>query len=73
MHLKSRKDGASASPSLSGRASDHLLGLLIFSEPLDFYVLVGGGLIIAAVTFISYREARLNSKSKTPIPVVTKN
>jgi drug/metabolite transporter (DMT)-like permease len=49
-----------------------LLGLLIFSEPLDIYVILGGGVIISAVTFISYREAKLNLKSKTPPVIVTK-
>ena len=49
------------------------LGLLVFAEPLDVFVLIGGGVIILAVTFISYREAKLNSKSKTPTPITTKN
>lgn len=35
-----------------------LLGLVVFDEPLDPYVLLGGGIIIAAVTIITHREAR---------------
>ena len=33
-----------------------LLGWVAFGEPLDAYVLSGGAVIIAAVSFISYRE-----------------
>ena len=48
------------------------LASFLWGLPLLF-VLIGGGVIILAVTFISYREAKLNSKSKTPTPIVTKN
>lgn len=34
------------------------LGVLMFNEPLDAYVLTGGGIIVAAATYISYREAK---------------
>ncbi len=34
-----------------------LLGVLVFSEPVDGFVLLGGGMIIAAVSFITWREA----------------
>lgn len=34
-----------------------LLGLLVFSEPLDGWVVAGGGIILAAVTYIAWREA----------------
>lgn len=34
------------------------LGVLMFGEPLDAYVLTGGGIIVAAATYISYREAK---------------
>lgn len=33
-----------------------LLGLLAFGEEVDVWVLLGGGIIIAAVSFISYRD-----------------
>lgn len=35
-----------------------LLGTLLFGEGLDVYVLVGGAVIIAAVSFVTLREAR---------------
>jgi drug/metabolite transporter (DMT)-like permease len=42
-----------------------LLGTLVFHEPLDGYVLAGGGLILAAVTFITWREAVLKRRATT--------
>lgn len=36
------------------------LGVLMFGEPLDPYVLTGGGIIVAAATYISFREAKAN-------------
>ncbi|MFK5979682.1 MAG: DMT family transporter [Rhizobiaceae bacterium] len=35
------------------------LGVLIFGEPLDPYVLTGGGIIVAAASYIAYREAKV--------------
>lgn len=49
-----------------------LLGYFAFSEELDFFVLLGGGIIIASVTFISYREARIRRKTSTPLAPATK-
>jgi drug/metabolite transporter (DMT)-like permease len=43
-----------------------LLGALIFAEPVDGFVLLGGGLIIAAVSFITWREAVQRARSVTP-------
>ncbi|MEW2913716.1 DMT family transporter [Leisingera sp. JC11] len=40
-----------------------LLGALAFGEPADIWVISGGGLILAAVSFISWREARIKRKS----------
>ncbi|MEX3014381.1 DMT family transporter [Gymnodinialimonas hymeniacidonis] len=34
-----------------------LLGVLVFGEPVDAFVVLGGTMIIAAVTFITWREA----------------
>lgn len=42
-----------------------LLGWIAFGEPLDPYVLLGGAVIIAAVTFISYREWVVARREKT--------
>ncbi len=39
-----------------------LFGVLLFGEPVDFWVLLGGGVIIAAVSFIAWREAVLNRR-----------
>ncbi|UWQ55057.1 DMT family transporter [Leisingera caerulea] len=43
-----------------------LLGALVFAEPVDIWVVSGGGLILAAVSFISWREARIKKKAATP-------
>lgn len=43
-----------------------LLGLLVFSEPVDLWVVLGGVLILGAVTFITWREAKLNRRPITP-------
>jgi drug/metabolite transporter (DMT)-like permease len=42
-----------------------LLGVTLFNETVNIYVILGGGLVVASVTYISHREAktaRLNSK-----------
>lgn len=38
------------------------LGVLVFSEPLDGFVLVGGTVIVAAVSFIAWRESVLKRR-----------
>ncbi|WP_052262055.1 DMT family transporter [Leisingera sp. ANG-M1] len=43
-----------------------LLGALVFAEPADIWVVSGGGLILAAVSFISWREARIKKRALTP-------
>ncbi len=49
-----------------------LLGLMMFAEPIDPWVLAGGAIIIAAVSFISLREAQLRRRSLTPPADATK-
>ena len=49
-----------------------LIGTQIFGETLDLWVVAGGTMIIAAVTFISWREAVLNRRVVTPSPPATK-
>ena len=49
-----------------------LLGLIVFSEPVDIWVLVGGSVILASVTFITWREAVLNRQPITPPSPATK-
>jgi hypothetical protein len=38
------------------------LGALVFAEPVDVFVILGGGMIIAAVSYIAWREAVLRRK-----------
>lgn len=49
-----------------------LLGYLVFDEPADVWVIVGGAVILASVTFITWREARLNRSGVTPVANETK-
>lgn len=44
-----------------------ILGVSFFHEALDIWVLVGGGLIIAAIGFITWREAVLNRRTTPPL------
>ena len=39
-----------------------LIGALFFGEPADGYVILGGTLIVAAVSFIAWREAVLKRR-----------
>jgi len=41
-----------------------LLGLLVFGEPVDVFVVLGGVLIIAAVSFMTWREAVLRRQAQ---------
>ena len=43
-----------------------LLGWLVFGEAVDIWVLVGGALMIGAITFITWREARQRRTVQTP-------
>lgn len=49
-----------------------LLGALFFAEPLDMWVLLGGGVILSAVSYITWREALLRRKVITPPAPATK-
>ncbi len=49
-----------------------LLGIVAFGEPLDPFVILGGGIVVAAATFISHREALAAQRIKTPPPNATK-
>ena len=49
-----------------------LLGWVAFGEAVDIFVLLGGGVIIAAVSFISYREWVLSRQTATPPAAATK-
>ncbi|MGQ0565151.1 MAG: DMT family transporter [Gemmobacter sp.] len=43
-----------------------LLGVFLFDEGVDPYVLSGGAVIIAAVSFITWREAQLSARAPRP-------
>ncbi len=45
-----------------------LVGITLFGEPLDPLVFLGGGIIVVAVSYISWRESR---GKKKPAPVAT--
>lgn len=49
-----------------------LLGALVFSEPVDIWVVLGGGLILGAISFITWREAMLKRRAITPPDAATK-
>ncbi|MBF9049170.1 EamA family transporter [Roseobacter sp. HKCCD9010] len=48
------------------------LGALVFAEPVDIWVIAGGGLIIAAISFMTWREAVLRRRNVTPAVSQTK-
>lgn len=43
-----------------------MLGALVFHESVDVWVVLGGTLILSAVSFITWREAVLNRRALTP-------
>ncbi|MBM7066902.1 DMT family transporter [Actibacterium sp. 188UL27-1] len=49
-----------------------LLGMLFFNEPPDAWVVSGGVLILGAVSFITWREARVKRRQVTPTDLATK-
>ncbi|MEO0750185.1 MAG: DMT family transporter [Pseudomonadota bacterium] len=48
------------------------LGVVVFGEPLDPFVILGGVIIVGSVSFISWREAVLKRKAITPNVTATK-
>lgn len=38
-----------------------LLGVLVFHEPIDVWVILGGAIMIGAITYITWRESRLRT------------
>jgi len=48
------------------------IGALFFGEPVDMFVVLGGMVIVAAISFISWREAVLKRKALTPAVSATK-
>ncbi|SLN27093.1 Riboflavin transporter [Pseudoruegeria aquimaris] len=48
------------------------LGALVFAEPVDGWVVLGGAIILGAVSFITWREAMLKRRAVTPPANATK-
>lgn len=48
------------------------LGVVVFGEAIDPFVVLGGGIILGSVTFISWREATLQRRLRTPPVPATK-
>ena len=48
-----------------------LLGVIAFGEPVDPYILIGGGMIICAISYMTWREARARRQAVTPPAVAT--
>lgn len=49
-----------------------VLGVVVFLEPVDMWVVLGGTLILGSVSFIAWREAVLNRRTVTPPVPATK-
>ncbi|MBC6438631.1 MAG: DMT family transporter [Rhodobacteraceae bacterium] len=49
-----------------------LLGVVVFDEAADIWVLTGGGMIIAAISFMTWREAMIRRRTVTPAVPQTK-
>ena len=49
-----------------------LLGIALFGEDADPFVLLGGAVIVASITYISHREVRVSRRSVTPPATGTK-
>lgn len=49
-----------------------LLGVVVFGEAVDIWVVIGGALILSSISFITWREAVLKRRSITPPTPATK-
>ncbi|MEH6786465.1 MAG: DMT family transporter [Paracoccus sp. (in: a-proteobacteria)] len=49
-----------------------LLGVFVFHEPLDGWVILGGGMMIGAISYITWREAQRRARTQTPPVNATK-
>jgi len=49
-----------------------LLGAVAFGEPADIWVVLGGTLVVAAISFMTWREAVLKRQGVTPVSPATK-
>ena len=48
-----------------------ILGVLVFGEPVDPWVILGGAVIMAAISYITWREAVIKRRTLTPTHAVT--
>lgn len=49
-----------------------IMGSVVFHETIDIWVVIGGGLILSAIGFITWREAVVRRRSVTPTAPATK-
>ncbi|MCQ0970847.1 DMT family transporter [Paracoccus sp. TK19116] len=49
-----------------------MLAWFVFGEPLDHWVMIGGALMIGAISYITWREARRDGAARTPPVSATK-
>ena len=49
-----------------------LLGLIVFGEVIDGWVIFGGSIILVSISYMSWREARLKRRVIAPVPEATK-
>lgn len=49
-----------------------LIGITLFGEAVDPFVILGGGIVVASVTYISHREAQAARQATTPLAQATK-
>jgi len=50
-----------------------LMGIVIFDEALDPFVIAGAAVVVAAATYITHREAKAARHAQTPPAIATKN
>lgn len=50
-----------------------LVGMTFFAEPIDPFVVLGGAIIVSAISFIAWREAKLARRPVTPNPLQIKS
>lgn len=49
-----------------------ILGIAVFGEPLDPFILLGGAILVGAATYIAHRESRAAKRALTPPAAATK-
>ena len=49
-----------------------ILGMILFGEPLEPFVILGGAVVVGSVTYISHREAAAARRPQTPPAPATK-